>query len=192
MRKVVLNLAVSLDGFIEGPNGEYDWCLADQDYGMTEFFAQTDTIFIGRKSYEMIAGMEDEYFPHIQKVYVFSDSLNTAANAKVEFIKSADFDERVKAILELDGSNIWLFGGANLLSTFLQRRLVAEMLLSVHPLILGSGKPLFTELNNRVDLLLQNTQTYDTGLVQLRYALKPMFDNSLLDTPFVHSGLDDF
>jgi dihydrofolate reductase len=90
MRKVVLNLAVSLDGFIEGPNGEYDWCLTDQDYGMTEFFTRTNTIFIGRQSYEMIAGAEDEYFPTIQKIYVFSDTLKSVQNAKVEVITSAE------------------------------------------------------------------------------------------------------
>ena len=59
MRKVILNLAVSLDGFIEGPDGEYDWCFADQDYGMTEFFEDTDTVFMGRKSYDLIASAGD-------------------------------------------------------------------------------------------------------------------------------------
>ena len=54
MRKIILNLAVSLDGFIEGPNGEYDWCFIDQDYGMTDFMDSTDAIFFGRKSYELV------------------------------------------------------------------------------------------------------------------------------------------
>ena len=53
MRKVILGLAVSLDGFIEGPNGEYDWCFSDQDYGLSDFFSRVDSVFIGRKSYEM-------------------------------------------------------------------------------------------------------------------------------------------
>jgi len=52
MRKIILNLAVSLDGFIEGPNGEIDWCFTDQDYGMTDFLNRIDTIFFGRKSYK--------------------------------------------------------------------------------------------------------------------------------------------
>ena len=50
MRKLILGLAVSLDGFIEGPNGEYDWCFTDQDYGMTDFFKRVDAVFMGRKS----------------------------------------------------------------------------------------------------------------------------------------------
>jgi dihydrofolate reductase len=53
MRKVILGLAVNLDGFIEGPGGEYDWCLTDQDYGFSDFFKRVDTTFIGRKTYEM-------------------------------------------------------------------------------------------------------------------------------------------
>lgn len=59
MRKVVLGLAVSLDGFIEGPNGEFDWCFTDQDYGLTEFFAEIDALFMGRKSYELAQKLGD-------------------------------------------------------------------------------------------------------------------------------------
>jgi dihydrofolate reductase len=182
MRKIVLNLAVSLDGFIEGPNGEYDWCLTDQDYGMAEFFSRTDTIFIGRKSYEMVAGSEDEYFPTIQKIYVFSDSLQPVENPKVEIINSAEFDSKVNAILNGDGADVWLFGGASLTSIMLNKRLVNSLLLSVHPLILGGGKPLFQDIKNRVELLLIDTVTYDTGLVQLKYVLKPVFDYTAFDT----------
>ncbi len=54
MRKLILNLAASLDGFIEGPNGEYDWSFTDQDYGMKDFMQRTDAIFFGRKSYALI------------------------------------------------------------------------------------------------------------------------------------------
>ena len=58
MRKVILSVAVSLDGFIEGPNGEYDWCFADKDFSLKEFFKRFDTIFVGRKTYEMSSEME--------------------------------------------------------------------------------------------------------------------------------------
>ncbi|CAM3868093.1 dihydrofolate reductase family protein [Mucilaginibacter galii] len=182
MRKVVLNLAVSLDGFIEGPNGEYDWCLTDQDYGMAEFFTTTDTIFIGRKSYEMVAGMEDEYFPAIQKIYVFSDTLSPVAHEKVEVVTKDSFDNEVKAILNSEGANIWMFGGASLISAFIERKMISQMILSVHPVILGGGKPLFQNITSKVDLLLVDTKTYDTGLVQLNYVLKPEFDHALFDT----------
>jgi dihydrofolate reductase len=193
MRKIVLNLAVSLDGFIEGPNGEYDWCLTDQDYGMAEFFSNTDTIFIGRKSYELIAGMEDEYFEAMEKIYVFSDTLAPVAHPKVEVITSADFDQKVNAIVNEEGRDIWLFGGATLLATFLNKKLLAALTLSIHPLLLGGGKSLFQTLENRVELLLTNTQSYPTGLVQLKYAMKPVFDDdSVFDTQFTRAELDSF
>jgi len=193
MRKVILNLAVSLDGFIEGPNGEFDWCLSDQDYGMAEFFFDTDTIFIGRKSYELVAGMEDQYFPGIDKVCVFSDTITDAEHPKVEIITSQKFNERVNQILGGDeGRQVWLFGGADLLTTFLEKRLVTDMLLSVHPVLLGGGKPLFKQLQNKVNLILISTQAYDSGLVQLRYTLKPEFDYSMLDAPFTNPELNNF
>ena len=59
MRKVILALAVSLDGYIEGPNGEYDWCFTDQDYGLSDFFKRIDAVFIGRKTYELTLNMGD-------------------------------------------------------------------------------------------------------------------------------------
>ena len=82
MRNVILNLAVSLDGFIEGPNGEYDWCFTDQDYGMTEFLQRTDTIFLGRKSYELLMSTEINPFPDMKK-YVFSRTLHQAIGAQI-------------------------------------------------------------------------------------------------------------
>jgi dihydrofolate reductase len=190
MRKVILNLAVSLDGFIEDANGAYDWCFTDQDYGMTEFFGNINTIFIGRKSHELITGMEDVYFPAIEKIYVFSDTLPPSENIKVEVVRSSQWEQTVNAVIATDGPDIWLFGGASLVTSFLEKRLLNEMLLSVHPIILGGGKPLFQSLHNRVNLTLAGSQTYDTGLVQLRYTLNPVFDYSLLNTNYTRSGLE--
>ncbi|HYJ64623.1 MAG TPA: dihydrofolate reductase family protein, partial [Parafilimonas sp.] len=78
MRKIILSVAVSLDGFIEGPNGKYDWCLTDQDYGLSDFFKRVDTLFMGRKTYEMSLAMADQVpsgFPKF-KEYIFSTTLD--------------------------------------------------------------------------------------------------------------------
>ncbi|RFZ81415.1 dihydrofolate reductase [Mucilaginibacter terrenus] len=179
MRKIILNVAVTLDGFIEGPNGEYDWCLTDQDYGMAAFFEETDAIFIGRKSYELIKA-EDYSFPG-KKMYVFSDTLTPGKNEDVEVIPSTNFDHAIDGILNEAGKSIWMFGGASLLSAFIKKNLVAEVLLSVHPVILGSGKPLFGNLEQKLDLELISQQTYNTGLVQLRYSIKPRFNMDMLN-----------
>src|SRR5690606_18982458 len=81
MRKVILGLAVTLDGYIEGPNGEYDWCFTDQDYGLNEFYARIDAVFVGRKSYAIAqtyaAANDGQLVPGMPPVreYVFSRTL---------------------------------------------------------------------------------------------------------------------
>ncbi|MCJ8208175.1 dihydrofolate reductase family protein [Mucilaginibacter sp. RS28] len=176
MRKVILNLAVTLDSIIEGPNGEYDWCLNDQDYGLTDFWESTDAIFIGRKSYELIAANGDINMFLAHKMYVFSDTLAEVAHEQIEIVPSTSFAEDVRAIKEQEGKAIWLFGGASLISNFLQNRLIDELLLSVHPILLGEGKPLFQGIKSRIGLQLLDSTPYPSGLVQLHYAISPEFD----------------
>ncbi len=193
MRKVILNIAVSLDGFIEGPQGsEYDWCFTDQDYGMTEFFGSIDTIFLGRKSYELLASADDNPFPGVKK-FVFSDTLTPVQHEDVEIVSKADFEQTVKDITKQDNAgDIWLFGGASVIASFMAAGLISDFMLSVHPVILGSGKPLFYHPGQRTDLMHTGTETYSSGLVQLRYVVKPQFDLHKLDMDFIHSKIDDW
>ena len=166
MRKVILNIAVSLDGFIEGPNGEFDWCFTDQDYGMTDFLNRIDTIFFGRKSYELMLKMSKNPFPDKMK-YVFSETMKSTEE-EIHIINQ-DVEREVKLIKNQQGKNIWLFGGARLITAFLNFGLVDEMQLAVHPLLLGQGKPLFKDIKEKFGLKLFDTKTYSTGLVQLFY-----------------------
>ena len=178
MRKIILNVAVSLDGFIEGPNGEYDWCLDDQDYGLTDFFESIDAIFIGRKSYDIISAQTD-MFPG-KKLYVFSDTLVPVKNEDIEVISSANFEHAVEGIMNEAGKSIWLFGGASLVSAFIAKRWITELQLSVHPIVLGAGKPLFESIKEKLELQFIRQQVYSSGLVQLHYGLKPKFDMEML------------
>lgn len=170
MRKVILGLAVSLDGFIEGPHGEYDWCFTDQDYGLNDFFTRIDAMFIGRKSYEMMEN-SGEVVPGmpIVKEYVFSNTLQQVkAGAS---LVNGDIATAVRSIKEQPGKDIWLFGGASLTDALLQEGLVDELWLSVHPVLLGNGKPLFRHQEHRTRLTLLHSKTYDTGLVSLWYKI---------------------
>jgi dihydrofolate reductase len=171
MRKIILGLAVSLDGFIEGPNGEYDWCFTDQDYGMNDFFKRIDSVFIGRKSYEMSLGMEggSDWMPKM-KEYVFSNSLSTVK--KDAILVRGDIKAEVEKIKKEPGKDIWLFGGASLTASLMNLGLTDELWLSVHPILLGKGKPLFREIERRVHLKLIESKSYDTGLVSLKYEMK--------------------
>lgn len=180
MRKITLNIATSLDGYIEGPNGEIDWCLNDQDYGLTDFAEDCDTLFMGRKSYELIAQAGLGFFEN-HAIYVFSDTLLQDEHLAVTIIRKADSVSFVQNFREEEGRNIWFFGGADLLASFMAENLVDEFLISVHPLILGGGKLLFLASENKIDLMLINHKSYSSGLVQLRYIIPPKFDLSLLD-----------
>lgn len=165
MRNVILNLAVSLDGFIEGPNGEYDWCYTDQDYGMSAFMERIDTIFFGRKSYEVLVRTDNNAYPH-KKKFVFSRTLKSVDGAD---IIRGDIAKEVGRIKEEQGKDIWLFGGAELTGFFLGAGLIDELQLAVHPLLLGRGKPLFSGINYRTGWTLIEARPYSTGLVQLFY-----------------------
>jgi dihydrofolate reductase len=169
MRKIILNVAISLDGFIEGPNGEYDWCFTDQDYGMKDFMRRIDAIFYGRKCYEMMLGFDHGGSnPYAKmKQYVFSNTL-TKPYEGTELI-SGDFVQQVMNLKSQPGKDIWLFGGAEITTTFINHNLVDEIGLAVHPILLGAGKPLFNNIASRKHFKLTSSQPYSSGLVMLNY-----------------------
>lgn len=177
-RKVILDLAVSLDGFIEGPNGEIDWCIMEAGMNFTDFLDNIDTILYGRKSYDLWG----EYTPteklseaeqimwgkvHQKEKIVFTSNKHIHyEQAKIIHDNIAD---RVNDLKNKPGKDMWLYGGASLITTFINLRLVDEYRLSVHPIILGDGKPLFTDINQRVNLKLVESKPFSSGVVQLIY-----------------------
>ena len=172
MRKIVLQLAVSLDGYIEGPNGEFDWCFTDQDYGMSAFFKHIDSTFMGRRTYELVVAMESEAPPGFPKFkeYVFSNTLDKVRDGAV--LIKGDIKTEVEKIKKKKGKDIWLFGGAEIISSLMDLQLVDEIILAVHPVILGSGKALFKDIQERTWLTLTDHKVYPNGLVFLTYTVK--------------------
>ncbi|MGI8581820.1 MAG: dihydrofolate reductase family protein [Chitinophagaceae bacterium] len=171
MRKVILSVAVSLDGLIEGPNSEYDWCFTDQDYGLSDFFKRIDTMFLGRKTYEMTLAMGDtggSGFPKL-KEYISSNTLDKVKHGAT--LINSDIKAKVEKIKKEKGKDIWLFGGAGLTTSLLNLGLVDELSLAVHPILLGGGKPLFSNIKDRINLTLVDTKKFSTGLVSLTYTL---------------------
>ena len=168
MRKIVLGVAVSLDSFIEGPKGEYDWCFTDQDYGMSDFLQSVDGIIYGRKSYQ-VASPEGGENPFARiPGYVVSKTLP----AHKDYTILRDVGE-IRKLKESPGKNLWLFGGASLTSSLMKEGLVDELWLAIHPIILGRGKPLFEDISERIHLEMISTKTYDTGLISTVYRVKP-------------------
>ncbi len=164
MRKVILSVAISLDGFIEGRNGEYDWCPPPSQKEMNEFLDTIDAIFVGRKSFELLGPSS---FPG-KKLYVFSNSLK-AINGKNVHLINGDSLSKVKDLKNQEGKDIWLFGGANLTTTFMNEGLVDEMWLGMVPVVLGAGKPLFQDIKQRNHFKLTevtNRRTYLSLVLQ--------------------------
>ena len=171
MRKIVFQLAVSLDGFIEDAKGQFDWCFVDQDHGMSDFFKRIDSSFMGRKTYELAQAMAGEVPPGFPKLkeYVFSNTLDKVKEDAI--LIKGDIKKQVEEIKNEKGKDIWLFGGADLISSLMNFALVDEIMLAVHPVILGGGKPLFKEIKERTWLTLTGNKTYSNGLVFLTYTL---------------------
>ena len=177
MRKVILDLAVTLDGFIEGPQKEIDWCIMDEEMDFDGFLSQIDAIFYGRVSYEewgqyrpegQVDEGEKKFWEniHSKRKYVFTRQ--ESADENVTFIQ-ADIAETVAEIKKQEGKDIWLYGGAGLIRSFIQMGLIDTYRLSVHPVALGGGKPLFEDLRDRLNLRLIDTHIFQSGVVQLIY-----------------------
>lgn len=177
MKKVILDLAVTLDGFIEGANGEIDWCIMDGDMDFDGFLSGIDTIFYGRVSYDSWGNYQpDENADpeekklweavHSKNKFVFSSQNRKDENAV--FINS-DIEEKVSEIKKQGGKDIWLYGGASIIKTFINSNLIDIYRISVHPIALGKGKPLFEDLKERLNLKLIKTNTFKSGVVQLIY-----------------------
>lgn len=177
-RKIILDLAVTLDGYIEGKNGEVDWCIMEPDMDFAKFLDQIDTILYGRKSYDMWGEFsptettdetEKEMWDsvHSKEKIVFSKTQNKL-NSNVKYINN-NIKEEVINLKNQPGKDIWLYGGSSLITTFINLGLVDEYRLSVHPVILGEGKPLFIDIKERHNLQLVNTRSFKSGVVQLIY-----------------------
>ena len=177
MRKVILDLAVTLDGFIEGPNGEIDWCILDEDMDFDGFLSGIDTIFYGRVSYDSWGNYQPDSHAdetekklweavHSKTKVVFTSQ--DRQDQRAIFIHS-DIAEKVGKMKQEAGKDIWLYGGASLIRTFIQLGLVDVYRISVHPTVLGKGKPLFEDLHERIELKLMKSNTFKSGVVQLIY-----------------------
>ena len=165
MRKVILSVAVSLDGMIEGPNGEYDWCPPPSKKEMSIFLDKIDTIFLGRKSFELTG---KSMFPK-KEHYVFSTTLKKAIGFQ---LIGTDAKQKVIDLKKGPGKDIWLFGGAKLATFFLNEKLVDEMWLAQVPVVLGSGKPLFSDIHQRTYFRLAEAMPKE-GYLSLYYKSSP-------------------
>ncbi len=177
-RRVILFIAMSLDGYIADEQGSVEWLEqieGEGDNGYNDFIEQVDTIFMGRHTYEVIQGF-DMPFPYQDKqCYVFSRS-SQQADEHVTPIQE-ELTSWVPQQLEQSGKHIWLMGGGQLVHEFLQHHWIDEMIITIAPVMLGSGIPLFREGFPTSSWIAQKTRSYGQ-LVTLHY-VKP----DLLQSP---------
>ncbi|MCX7891218.1 MAG: dihydrofolate reductase family protein [Burkholderiales bacterium] len=167
-RPVRLFIATSLDGCIARADGRVDWLFTDGDYGYAAFYDAVDTVIMGRRTYDDVLGSGPYPYPG-KAGFVFSHSPPAAAPEHVTFV-SGPPAALVARLREAQGKALWLVGGAGLVASFLDADLVDEIIVSVHPRILGAGIPLFPRQGRELALELAGVTPFPSGLVQLRYA----------------------
>jgi len=172
MRKVVYGGAMSLDGYIAGPNGEYDWIVMDPDIDFSEM-SRFDTFLIGRKTLEAMQRMGGgPPMPGITSI-VFSRTLKPGDCPK-SMTLSNDAEGFVADLRKQPGKDIALFGGGELFRSLLAVGLVDEVAFSVVPVLLGGGIPLLPSPADRARLRLKGHRVYEkTGTVGLEYDILP-------------------
>lgn len=173
MRQLVYSVAASLDGFIAGPNGEFDWIIQDPTIDFGEIFAGFDTLVMGRRTYEAMLreGRSPKEFG--MKVFVASATLDPAQHRDVTIVASG-LAKTVADLKHKSGKEIWLFGGGALFRSLLDAGLVDRVEVSLIPVLLGGGIPLVPQ-GRRCQLTFRDSRTFPSGIVSLTYtvAIKP-------------------
>ena len=170
MRKIILNLAMSLDGYISDNDGGYDWIVGDGDksldtenkWDFDKFLGSVDTVVMGKKCYDQ--NMHNDFKD--KKVYV-ATSRNIKNYDNIHFINE-DIVKVIEEEKQKEGKNIWLFGGGILVDNFIKENIIDEYIIGIIPTILGKGRPLFLNNNPKIDLHLEEIFS-EEGVVILKY-----------------------
>ena len=170
-RKVVLYIASSLDGYIARENGDIDWLSIVQnpkeDYGYGKFIKSVDTVIMGRKTYDMVLSFGIK-FPHKDETcYVLTRS--PKPRDKNVIFYSGEIESLIADIRSSPGGNIFLDGGAEMVHEFMSRDLIDRFVISVVPVLLGGGIPLFRPGWKETRLVLRGSRAFPSGLVQSVY-----------------------
>lgn len=173
MKKIKLYIAISLDGYIAKADGSVDWLHElpnpdKLDYGYFAFYDSVDTTLMGNKTYQQVLGFDMD-FPYADKTnYVFTQNTELKDDGHAKYI-SKDHINFLKELKKGEGKDIWLIGGGQLNALLLHHRLIDEMQVYIMPILLGDGIPMFAKGKESIPLNLVHTETYSSGVVELRY-----------------------
>jgi dihydrofolate reductase len=166
VRKVVLGLGISLDGYIARKDGSVDFLFMPKDYSMAPFFKTIDAAIMGRKTYDAAVKMGG-LAQSKMATYVVSRSLPPGAIGGINFV--SDPAAALAPLRARRGKAIWLMGGGELARAFLQQDLVDELYIGIVPVLLGEGIPLFPGGFPQRNFTLVQNKTFSKGLVTLIY-----------------------
>jgi dihydrofolate reductase len=172
MRKIIVYIATSVDGYIARADGGVEWLDRPRpkgNYGMTAFYKSIDTVVMGRKTYDVMRTFGEESYTG-KKNYVFSRTHESQDNAKVAFV-NRPVSEFAKQLRFRKGKNIWLVGGAELIAAFLDELEIDEFIIHVVPIFIGEGIPLIHPKPRAVPLRLLSSHKYSDGVLALHYAV---------------------
>lgn len=176
MRKLIIYIATSLDGYIAKPNDDLSFLKLvekeGEDYGYAEFTATIDTIILGRKTYDWVLKEigSSHYDNGERDVYVVTRTEKPSVG-KTTFY-TGDLSELVQQLNSQNGKNIYCDGGAEIINELLKKDLIDEMIISVIPVLLGNGTRLFKDDRPEQLLELVSTKTFETGLIQMHFKRK--------------------
>jgi dihydrofolate reductase len=170
VRQIRYKVATSLDGYIAGPNGEWDWIVPDPDVDFGTLFSQFDTVLLGRRTYEVTLSPDAPPWPPEIRRYVFSRTLRQRDHPGVTIVADT-VEETLTALRATSGKDIWLFGGGSLFRSLLDARLVDTVELAVIPVLLGEGIPLLAPPVRQAKLTLVRHAASRAGIVRLEYAV---------------------
>ena len=175
MRKVTFGGANSLDNYIARKDDAVDWLMWSNEAAsvMMEYWKTIDTILMGRKTYEVALrqskGKSNPY-PDI-KSYVFSRTLKKSKDKSVTIV-SEDAADFVRKLKREEGKDICVMGGGEFAKTLFEANLIDEIGFNIHPVLLGSGIPLFHEMKRQINLELLDCKTFKNGCVLVSYRVK--------------------
>lgn len=169
-RKLILYIAMSLDGYIAKPNDDLSFLSIvekeGEDYGYADFVSSIDTVIMGRKTYDWVTKQVD--FPHSdKKAFIISRTARPSLGKTVFY--TGDLSDLVRKLKVEEGKNIFCDGGAEIVNELLSKDLIDELIISVIPIMVGDGIKLFKDGRPEQKLKLIKVKTYDTGLIQMHY-----------------------